>query len=291
MTKIKQIEEFILYQKSLDKSALTMKSYRLDLYSFAGWFYKINGELLKLRKITPTDIRQYKQYLISCEYKPNTINRRLVSLRHFLSWAWSTKRISYQFPLPKFVRQNKTAPKWLNKVDQNSLLRHIERYGKKRDITIVKLLLNTGIRVHELCNLKWNNIEISERKGNVVIYYGKGNKYREIPLNNDARNILLSIDYKKHTGKAEAVFIGQKGALSSRGIQLMFKRLFKNSNFISVTPHQLRHTFCKNLIDAGVSLDKVAALAGHESLETTKIYCTPSLSDLAEAVEKIGEDY
>lgn len=291
MIKIKPIEEFIFYQQSADKSALTMKSYSLDLYSFAKWFYRINREELTLRKITPTDIRQYKQFLISCEYKPNTINRHLVSLRHFLLWAWETKRIIYQFPLPKFVKQNNAAPKWLNRVEQNSLLRHIERYGKKRDITIVKLFLNTGIRVHELCNLKWNNIKVSERKGNVVIYYGKGNKYREIPLNNDARNVLLSIDYKKYADKTERVFIGQRGALSSRGVQLMFKRLFKNSNFISVTPHQLRHTFCKNLIDAGVSLDKVAVLAGHESLDTTKIYCTPSLSDLAEAVEKIGEGY
>ncbi len=57
-----------------------------------------------------------------------------------------------------------------------------------------------------------------------------------------------------------------------------------------VSPHQLRHTFCKNLIDAGVSLEKVAILAGHDNLETTRRYCTPSEQDLAAAVELIGEE-
>ena len=52
----------------------------------------------------------------------------------------------------------------------------------------------------------------------------------------------------------------------------------------------LRHTFCKNLVNAGVGLEKVAALAGHESLETTRRYCTPSLKDLEHAVELIGEE-
>jgi integrase/recombinase XerC len=55
------------------------------------------------------------------------------------------------------------------------------------------------------------------------------------------------------------------------------------------SPHALRHTFCKNLIDAGVGLEQVAALAGHESLETTRRYCTASRLDLERAVERIGE--
>ena len=57
-----------------------------------------------------------------------------------------------------------------------------------------------------------------------------------------------------------------------------------------VTPHSLRHSFCKNLVNAGVSLEKIAALAGHESLETTRRYCEPSLQDLQQAVEMVGEE-
>ena len=53
------------------------------------------------------------------------------------------------------------------------------------------------------------------------------------------------------------------------------------------TPHILRHTFAKNLVDAEVSLDRVAALLGHENLNTTRIYTTPSVPDLTEVVERL----
>lgn len=68
----------------------------------------------------------------------------------------------------------------------------------------------------------------------------------------------------------------------------MFRKYVAHTELDEVTPHKLRHTFCKNLIDAGVSLEKVAILAGHENLETTRCYCSPSEHDLEAAVELIG---
>jgi integrase/recombinase XerC len=206
-------------------------------------------------------------------------------MKIFLEWGWQAKQIKYRFHLPKPVKLNKIAPQWLSKIEQNSLLRYIERYAKDRDIAIIKILLNTGLRVNELCHIKWKHIAVSNRKGNIIVNYGKGNKCRDVPLNKDARNAFTSIDYIKNTGKDEYVFTGQRGPLTPREIQLMFKRLFTNSNLNLLTPHKLRHTFCKNLVNADVGLEKVAALAGHENLDTTKMYCKPSLSDLAEAVE------
>ncbi len=55
-----------------------------------------------------------------------------------------------------------------------------------------------------------------------------------------------------------------------------------------MTPHQLRHTFAKNLVNAGVTLEKVAMLLGHSNLNTTRIYITPSQADLAAAVGLLG---
>ena len=290
MAKIKVIEEFVLYQKSFDKSDATIKSYRSDISIFSMWFKETNSEILSFSKITPTDLRQYKRFVISAGRKPSTINRHLISIKVFLEWGWQAKQIKYRFPLPKPVKQNKIAPQWLAKIEQNFLLRYIECHAGARDIAIIKILLNTGARVNELCQLKWINVSLSERKGNMTVNYGKGNKCRDIPLNKDARNAFLLLAYKKHIGEDYYVFTGQKGPLTPRGIQLMFRRLFKKSDFASLTPHKLRHTFCKNLINADVSLEKVAALAGHENLNTTKIYCHPSLSDLSEAVELIGEE-
>lgn len=85
------------------------------------------------------------------------------------------------------------------------------------------------------------------------------------------------------------LFIGQRGILSPRGIQLMFKRVLGNTELCDTTSHQLRHIFCKNLVDPGISLEKVAAISGHKRLDTTKLYFQLSFDDLSEAVEKIGE--
>jgi integrase/recombinase XerC len=72
-------------------------------------------------------------------------------------------------------------------------------------------------------------------------------------------------------------------AISPRAVQ----RFAKKAELKNVTPHTLRHSFAKALIDAGVSLDKVAMLLGHSNLNTTRIYTTPGEEDLEDAVGKI----
>jgi integrase/recombinase XerC len=128
-----------------------------------------------------------------------------------------------------------------------------------------------------------NDVHIRHAKrfqGTLTVRKGKGSKRRQIPLNKDARQALLSLGYSEHAGKPRPVFIGQRGPLTPRGLQILLGAYVRAAGVKDVTPHSLRHSFCKNLVDAGVSLEKIAALAGHESLETTRRYCEPSLQDL-----------
>ena len=261
----------------------------MDLTQFARWFKLVNHEAMQLLRITPTDARHYKKQMITSGLKPSTINRRLLSLKYFIGWGLKTKQIQQSFSLPKPVKITKSAPKWLDKKQKYQLLRHIQHHGSSRDKAMVVLLLNTGLRVGELSSLKWKDICIGERKGRVSVIAGKGCKYRDVPLNKDAREILLSFDYVAHANEDTFIFMGQRGRLSSRGIQLALKRLVKGSDLENLSPHQLRHTFCKDLVNAGIGLEKVATLAGHDSLDTTKLYCQPSFDDLSDAVEQIGE--
>jgi integrase/recombinase XerC len=283
------VSGFIGYQKEMQKSDSTLTSYRSDLMVFARWFKNTNHETLTLSKITPTDVRQYKRFLIDSDFKPNTIIRKLLSIKYFLEWAWHTKRIKYRFPLPKLVKQAPSTPRWLTRIEQNALLRQVEQSGSVRNVAIIKVLMNTGLRVQELCHLKWRDITLNKRKGELIVRNSKGEEYRKIPLNKDVRTALITLNDELHFGTDAFVFSGQRGPLTPRGVQLMMNRLFNNSTIDSISPHQLRHTFCKNLIDAGIGLEKVAALAGHERLNTIKVYCQPSQSDLNNAVEQIGE--
>ncbi|MEJ7638356.1 MAG: tyrosine-type recombinase/integrase [Singulisphaera sp.] len=65
-------------------------------------------------------------------------------------------------------------------------MRAVERAGKVRDLAVVRLLLNTGLRVQELCTLTWKDVAISERKGLLTVRRGTGGKHRQVPLNHDA---------------------------------------------------------------------------------------------------------
>jgi integrase/recombinase XerC len=96
------------------------------------------------------------------------------------------------------------------------------------------------------------------------------------------------LGYEENQRAASPAIVGQRGHLTQRGIQTLVEKY--RGDLDNFSCHTLRYTFCKNLVDAGVSLEKVAAFVGHESLETTRRYCEPSPHDLALAVELIGEE-
>ena len=98
-----------------------------------------------------------------------------------------------------------------------------------------------------------------------------------MPLNKEACDALGSLGYARFGGSEGRIFQGQRGPLSPRGVQVLVRGYAEKVGLEDVTPHTLRHTFCKTLIDSGAQLQEVAALAGHESLETTRRYCEPSL--------------
>ncbi|MBI3762080.1 MAG: tyrosine-type recombinase/integrase [Chloroflexi bacterium] len=189
--------------------------------------------------------------------------------------------------------------------DQGKVARESERSintakteaGKRqaaRDHAIIVLLPHTGLRVGELCNLQMDDLDESGRQWQLTVRDGKGGKQRDVPLNTAARHALRAWLDERPKEAGAWLFVGKGGQpLKARGVQEMLERLGQRAS-VGVTPHTFRHTFAKNLINAGVSLDcalraRVAALLGHSSLNTTRIYITPSQHDLEQAVAQIGE--
>jgi integrase/recombinase XerC len=287
------VEDFVHHLARAERSPLTIKNYRCDLAAFASWFRDTNGDELTPAQITPTDLRAYKRFLVDQRgLKPSSVNRQLATLKSFLTWAAGVGLLPVGPPptLPKALPRERRGPCWLDRREQYALRRAVERGGRVRDIAMVTLLLNTGLRLQELCALTWRDVQVTARKGWVMVSRGKGGKARQLPLNADARRALVVLGYEAHTGRSVPVFIGQRGALTPSGVQRLLRAYAHAAHLEALSPHRLRHTFCKSLVDAGVGLEKVAALAGHESLETTRRYCTPSLKDLEHAVELIGEE-
>lgn len=284
------IEPFLTELRRQDLAASTIASYEGDLVAFAGWFVRTTGEAFALQAVTPTDVLEHKSYLRTMRRRQAaTVNRRLAALRKFFLWARATGRITDLPTLEvKSVPTGSRTPKSLAKREADRLIRTVEQSGNTRDLAVLLTLRHTGVRVGELCALRISDLTFLDRKGSMLVRSGKGDKDRTIPLNHDAREALKAYLAHRPAATDDRVFIGQRGApLQPEAVQLIVRKYAQRAGLGAVTPHILRHTFAKQVLDTGSDLTTVSRLLGHERLETTAIYTQPTAGDLEEAVERL----
>jgi len=184
-----------------DLTAATIRNYLSDLRHFAAW-YESRGSLGREEALafcpeaitTPT-ITDYRAYLQqTLRLKPNSVNRALISLKRYFAWLLRTGHLKYDpAKVVKLVGEEVLAPRHLDDQEEQRLLAAVTEAGSLRDRAIVVLLLHTGLRVRELCTLTRAHVRLGKRSGTIWVL-GKGNKYREIPLNATARAALLAYD-------------------------------------------------------------------------------------------------
>ena len=262
----------------------TVTAYVGAMTHFARWFEKANGQKFLPGLLTAVDVRLYKQSLVESSAAPSTINLRLAALRNFGEWARGEEMIADNPALAvKGMKEQTIAPKWLDAQEQAKLLREAERAinaanteerkaRAKRAQACLVFLLNTGLRISELMALGPDDVALGERSGYAMVRHGKGSKARRVPLNREARVALASL----------ALPFNVKGRQIERAIAELGRRAG-----LEATPHTLRHTFAKNLIDAKQDITRVASLLGHSNLNTTRIYTAPGERDLRQAVEAL----
>ena len=147
---------------------------------------------------------------------------------------------------------------------------------------------HTGLRVSELCSLQLQDVEVTERKGKVIVRSGKGRQYREIPLNLDVRRALTEYLAIRPNVTDQHVFIGQrKNGLTDSAIQDMLSKYGQMAGLAHISPHVLRHTFGRTLIDRKADLPTVQQLMGHKRIDSTVRYTKPSAQDLEAAVARL----
>ena len=189
----------------------------------------------------------------------------------------------------------KEAPRALEPEEQKQLMRAVERCRSIRDRAIAMLLFYTALRVGECASLNTDDIALSARKGKVTIRGGKGDVYREVALNAEAREGLaawLAERRQRFPNQDEtALFLNSHGQrLSIRSIDLTLRRLGKEAN-VAVSAHRLRHSCLTNLVRRGHDLVLVAEIAGHKRIETTRRYSLPTERDREAAMESLRMEY
>lgn len=279
--------------KMAQKSPNTISSFTSDVHEFLEWFAITYGKAFD-GQILEQDAREFRGFLLNVlRRKPATINRKMAAIKSFNQFLLD-QGISKDIPIKGLLMADPADHeiKTLERVELNKLKRAIYAAGSKRDIAIFELLYNCGLRVSELVSLTVPDIILTSRNGSqnfsyIIIRQGKGAKYRECPLNAQARSAVEAY-LQIHPSTSDRVFLGQRGPLGREAIDKIIKKYCADARIDSISSHVIRHTFCTRLIQEGIPLPTVSRLAGHSSVETTtRFYVRTSRVDKLEAVQKL----
>ena len=178
-------------------------------------------------------------------------------------------------------------------VSKQHFFDHVDQFIDYRK-TVYDMMYKLGLRVGEIHQLNLENIDVNRRK---VIVFGKGNKQRTLPLDNEMVAILTQwIAVRKlflNHDSSKALFISKKGnQLAIRTMEDNFKKIISKLNLkvhFNVTCHSLRHAFASHLNDEDVDVLVIQDLLGHATPKTTAdYYIHPSEKKVREAMEKMS---
>jgi len=264
----KVLEEYLIYINNVKNySQNTIKSYNSDIKH-----YFENTESVG-------EFSSYLKHLNKNKYSKTSINRKITSIRTFLSWAVDNNYFNQnQIKIVNNLKVEKKLPNVLTSSYINRLLDNLPESSEKdiRDKAILELMYSSGLRVSEVSNLTSNSIN----KNNSIRVLGKGSKERVLPM---TKRAYVSI--KKYIEKSRPKFENEKSKnylfLGVRGGQLSDREIRRIVKFRTGTfPHSIRHTFATHLLEGGADLRIVQELLGHNDPSTTQIYTHVSKKQL-----------
>ena len=276
--------DYLFIEKGLSQNSV--KSYQSDLLHFMEW--SVQALKIPAKLTTSQDINKYIKYLFDQDFKSSSVNRKISSIKAYFIFLKKKKYIDVipteDIPIPK---QNKNLPNSMSERDVETLLSCIN--AKKdieiRDKAMVELLYATGVRVSELINIKFSNIDMNR---SVVRVLGKGSKERLIPFGDKAHDSITKYLQIRGKSQAKELFLSNRGKILSRvsfwnRVKVYLIRCNLKSN---ISPHTLRHAFATHLLNRGADLRSVQMLLGHSDLSTTQIYTHIAKQRLSDILKK-----
>jgi integrase/recombinase XerC len=260
----------------------TLDGYRRDLDALAAWCEALAHDAIALGA---EDIRAF----VAAEHRrglsPKSLQRRLSAVRSFYAWLLKHGRIAAS-PAAA-IRAPKASRKLPQVLDPDEAKVLVEVPTDVplglRDRALLELFYSSGLRLSELCALRWHDLDLAE---GLVTVLGKGSKQRTVPVGSHARNALEA--WRAETGAAAdaPVFPGRNGFITPRAVQLRLRQLAQRQGlFKRVHPHLLRHSFASHVLESSGDLRGVQELLGHADIATTQIYTHLDYQHLAKVYD------
>lgn len=287
--KIRQVIELFLSQISNIRrySDNTIKAYGNDLSEFKTFCEENAKE--NIEKISEKFLKKYLFYLVQKDLDKTSISRKLSAIRSLFKFAFTNEFIETN---PASAISNpKTRRKLPSVVDVNSLEQLIDKNNSTVSTNIfekiiLELLYGCALRVSELCNLKYKDVDF---EGSTIRILGKGNKLRIVPLGSKSLALLNSYlnefpvksqnEYLIRTDNDEKIY-------PRLVYRIVNRNLSKVTDVKNKSPHTLRHSAATHMLDNGADLRVVKEILGHENLSTTQIYTHVSIERLKATYKK-----
>ena len=289
-------EEWLKYKKNTVKKS----TYYNYSYSVAKYLYpSFAGKNI-------TKIKNYNNFIeeLSDTLSPKTVRDIVTKLKEIINFyeeEHNTKINVKKMSLPKL---NKKGIQILSNKEKQKLEKYCIEQNSLKSLGIL-ICLNTGLRIGEVCALRWENIDFESKKIHIEktierIYSKEENKtiviidtpksitsVRTIPINSKLYNILKQIRGKSK--KTDFVLAGSsEHYVEPRNYQYHFKEILKRSKVKKYKFHTLRHTFATNCIEAGMDIKSLSEILGHADVSITlNIYVHSSDKIKRKYLEKI----
>jgi integrase/recombinase XerC len=288
------IDSFINYLEYEKRSSPnTVLAYRNDLEQVAD-FVSISFEMNELTLCGHSELRAWVIDLVEKGLSTTSVNRKIATLRSYYKFLLRSRLIT-QDPTCKLksLKNPKKLPEFVQELTIESVLEedvYEPTFAGQRDRMVMEFLYMTGVRLSELTNLRWKDLNLIEDQVKVL---GKRKKERIIPLTKKLKQniILYQKVFEERFSKADgnAYFIvSNKGDQSYSMLIYRIVRhyldLFAQNSRRS--PHLLRHTFATHLLNKGADLNAVKDLLGHANLAATQVYTHNSMEKLKAVFEQ-----
>jgi len=263
------IDNFKTRLTKLGRANATILAYTKDIEQLSNFLKESKGKTL-VSETTTEDINAFKDHLAEKDYTAKSISRKINSIKSFFSFLQS------QGTIKNNPAQTVTHPKY--EVKPPRILSKLE-YRALRDacrddsriFAIVEILLQTGIRISELANLRISDVNLKENKA--VIRAHESHPERTIPFNQASKEALERYLKDRPKSETQNIFITKTGRpFLIRNIRSSLDRYFKIAGIDNVKVNDLRHTFITHQLSAGSPLVYISKLVGHKRLSTTEKY-------------------
>jgi integrase/recombinase XerD len=250
---------------SLKTSSHTRRAYAAEV---ARWRAFVNKPL---SSVTLTDLQAWAEQVGQANLKPASQNRAITALKSLLAFAHETGYLPFNVAAAVKLRPNRDA--LVQRIlEESEVARLIGAAPEGRNRVLLKLLYVSGVRVSEVCALKWCDALAREQGGQITVF-GKGGKTRTVRLKPKVWQQLLSI--KGEATAVDPVFQSRKGggALDVSQIRRIVYAAAKKAGLEQkVSPHWMRHAHASHALDRSAPIHLVQATLGHASVSTTGRY-------------------